>query len=143
MPLSYQWRKNGLDIAGATNASYTTPATTADDNGALFSVVVTNSAGSVTSNDALLTVRVPPSITKQPVNRIAHVGETATFKVTVSGTTPFRYQWRKNGVEISGATKASYTTPAVTRADNGSLFSVVVRNLAGSVTSDDAILTVP
>src|SRR6202035_2052654 len=55
-PLSYQWRKNGTAISGAAAASYTTPAATAADNGAQFSVVVTNSVGSVTSNAATLTV---------------------------------------------------------------------------------------
>ena len=55
-PLSYQWRKNGTAISGATSASYTTPTTTTADNGAQFTVVVSNSAGSVTSNAATLTV---------------------------------------------------------------------------------------
>jgi beta-galactosidase len=48
----------------------------------------------------------------------------------------------KNGVNITGATKASYTTPPTTAADNGSLFAVIVSNAAGSVTSNNAILTV-
>jgi hypothetical protein len=55
-PLSYQWRKNGTAIAGATSASYTTPAATTADNGATFAVVVSNPAGSVTSRSARLTV---------------------------------------------------------------------------------------
>ncbi len=56
-PLTYQWKKNGAIIAGATSSSYITPATTLADNGSLFSVVVTNSGGSATSNDAKLTVQ--------------------------------------------------------------------------------------
>src|SRR2546430_12423039 len=55
-PLSYQWQKNGTAISGATSASYTTAATTSSDNGAQFVVVVSNTAGSVTSNAATLTV---------------------------------------------------------------------------------------
>src|SRR5204863_252749 len=55
-PLSYQWQKNGTAIGAATAASYTTPATTASDSGAQFTVVVGNAAGSVTSNAASLTV---------------------------------------------------------------------------------------
>ena len=55
-PLSYQWHKNGVDIGGATANAYTTPATSASDNGAIFNVTVTNSAGNVTSADATLTV---------------------------------------------------------------------------------------
>src|SRR5467141_3657342 len=64
-PLSYQWKKNGTAIGGATSASYTTPATTSADNGAQFIVAVSNSAGNVNTNAATLTVNatlVAPSI---------------------------------------------------------------------------------
>jgi|GEM_PF-1148713 len=144
-PLSYQWQKNSAAISGATSSSYTTPATTSSDNGAQFSVVVSNSAGSVTSSAATLTVNtalVPPSITAHPTSQIVTAGQTATFNVAVTGTAPFSYQWRKNGVAISGATSSSYTTPATTSSDNGAQFSVVVSNSAGSVTSSAATLTV-
>src|SRR5207253_4668557 len=57
-PLSYQWQRAGVPISGATLASYTTPSTTSGDNGAQFTVVVSNTAGSVTSNVATLTVSV-------------------------------------------------------------------------------------
>jgi hypothetical protein len=56
---TYQWYKNGTAISGATSPSYTTPTTTTTDNGALFSVVVTNSASAVTSSAATLTVSTP------------------------------------------------------------------------------------
>jgi len=144
-PLSYQWREGGTNISGATSASYTTPATSSDNNGELFSVVVTNSAGSVTSSNATLTVTtaaVAPSITAQPANATVAAGQTATFSVTASGTAPLSYQWRKGGTNISGATSASYTTPATSSANTGELFSVVVTNSAGSVTSSNATLTV-
>ncbi len=55
-PLTYQWQKNGTAIAGATSASYTTPAEAVGDNGATFTVMINNSAGSVTSNGATLAV---------------------------------------------------------------------------------------
>lgn len=55
-PLSYQWKKNDIPISGATASGYTTPATTASDNGARFSVEVSNPSNITTSNDALLTV---------------------------------------------------------------------------------------
>ena len=60
-----------------------------------------------------------------------------------SGTGNLTYQWSKNGAAISGATSASYTTPATTSADNGAQFSVVVTSSAGgSITSSTATLTV-
>ena len=106
-------------------------------------MVVSNSAGTVTSNTAVLTVNpVAPSITTQPASQTITAGQTATFSVTASGTTPLSYQWRKNGTAISGATSSSYTTPAETTSDNGAQFTVVVTNSVGSVTSNAATLTV-
>jgi YVTN family beta-propeller protein len=141
-PLHYQWRKNGVDIPGATSSFYTTPATTAADDGSLFSVVVSNINGSVTSNNATLTVRISPTITTQPADQTVRVGQKARFSVTATGTQPLHFQWTKNGVNVSGATKASYTTPPTTAGDNGALFAVTISNLAASVTSNNAALTV-
>jgi hypothetical protein len=143
--LTYQWKKGAAAIAGATSASYTTPATTAADNGSLFSVVVTDSNGNVTSNSATLTVTsasVAPSITAQPASKTVTAGQTATFSVTVSGTAPLTYQWKKNGGDVSGATSSSYTSPATVAADNNSQFTVTVTNSAGTATSNAATLTV-
>jgi len=69
-------------------------------------------------------------------------GQTATFSVVAAGTPPLSYQWQKNGGGISGATSSTYTTPVTTTADSGEMFSVVVSNTAGSVTSNAATLTV-
>ncbi len=55
-PLTYRWQKNGADITGATSSSYSTPVTTAADDGEMFRVMVSNTAGNVTSNSAMLTV---------------------------------------------------------------------------------------
>ena len=105
---------------GATSASYTTPATVAGDNGAQFSVVVGNSAGSVTSSNAVLTVIIPPAITTQPANATVNVGQTATFSVTATGTSPFATNGAGTATNIAGATAASYTTPAAVPATTGS-----------------------
>jgi hypothetical protein len=84
----------------------------------------------------------PPSITTQPASATVTVGQTATFSVVASGTAPLSFRWQKNGADISGATAASYTTPATTLADNGAKFKVVVTNSAGSATSSEATLAV-
>src|SRR4029077_16564227 len=130
-PLGYQWQKNGVNISGATAASYTTPVTTTSDSGSTFAVVVTNTAGTVTSAAATLTVNaapVAPTITTQPGNQTVTAGQTATFTVVATGTAPLSYQWQKNGANITGATSTSYTTPVTTTADSGASFAVVVSN---------------
>jgi hypothetical protein len=83
-----------------------------------------------------------PTISTQPAAASVTVGQAPTFTVAASGTAPFTYQWRRNGVDIAGATNASYTAPAVAMGDNGASYTAVVTNSAGSVTSAAAVLTV-
>ena len=142
-PLSYQWQRGTTNISGATSASYTFT-TAASDNGATFRVVVTDPVGNATSNSATLTVDYAPSITAQPANQTVLVGQTATFSVTATGNPAPTYQWQNaaTSANISGATSASYTTPATMIADGGETFQVVVTNSVSSVTSHAATLTV-
>jgi|GEM_PF-307023 len=141
-PLTYQWRKNGTDIAGATASTLTLTGVSAADV-ADYSVVVTNSVDSVTSNAAALTVFTPvlPAITAGPLSQTVNDGATVTFSVTATGTQPFSYQWKKNGTDILGATSATLTLNAVSLASAGN-YTVAVTNVAGTVTSATAILTV-
>jgi hypothetical protein len=144
-PLSYQWQKKGSNISGATSASYSTPPTTSADSGSTFDVVVSNAAGSVTSQQVTLTVNAgsgAPTIATQPANQTVTAGQAATFSVVAAGTAPLSYQWQMNGSSISGATTASYTTPVTTTANSGQQFRVTVTNTLGNVTSNTATLTV-
>lgn len=144
-PLAYQWQKAGSNISGATSATYITPATTLADSGSTFDVVISNPAGSVTSNSATLTVTSSPSaptITTQPANQTVTAGQSASFTVAATGTTPLSYQWQMNGTNIAGATSASYTIPVTTTANSGEQFRVVVSNSVGSDPSSIATLTV-
>lgn len=80
-PLTYQWQKGSAAIAGATSASYTTPATTASDNGTQFSVMVSNSLGNATSNAATLTINQVAATTTDVLtyhNDIARTGQNLT-----------------------------------------------------------------
>lgn len=85
---------------------------------------------------------VPPYITMQPVNQTVSEGQTATFAVTVGGSQPFTYQWKKGSTTIAGATSATYTTPATVSGDNGAQYSCEISNWYGSLTSASAVLTV-
>ncbi|MFO1451546.1 MAG: immunoglobulin domain-containing protein [Opitutaceae bacterium] len=137
---TYQWRRDGSNLPGATNASLTLPAVQLSDAGS-FSVVVTNSAGSVTSNAVALTVSVPPSISTQPVAQSVTAGANVTFTVTATGTPSPTFQWRKDGTNLPGATSSTLTLTSVQSSNAGS-YSVVVSNSAGNVTSNAVALTV-
>jgi hypothetical protein len=145
-PLLYQWRKNAANIANAVSPGYTTPPAVAADNGAKYDVVVSNSVGTVTSVAVTLavasTATTAPKIATQPINQTVTLGQAATFTVVATGTPAPTYQWQKKGVNISGATSTSYSTPATVAGDTGSTFDVAVTNSAGSVTSASATLTV-
>lgn len=128
---TFQWRKNGANIAGATNATLSLTNVQAADAGT-FSVVVTNSAGSVTSNNATLTVSAtsaPPAITLQPASQTIASGHTAVFNVAATGATGF--QWRRGGTNITGATNATLVIPNAAAADVGT-YTVVVSGATGS-----------
>ena len=83
-----------------------------------------------------------PAIVQHPADATVGVGQTATFAVSASGSSPLSYQWQKDGVNIAGATASSYTTPATTLSDSGKRFRCVVTNGQGGATSNSALLTV-
>ena len=139
--ISYQWRKDGNDIAGATQNSYSFAATSID-NDTVFAVAVSNASGTLLSNNASLWVLSAPAIRSQPAARTVTAGQTASFAVAATGTAPLTYQWRKNGSNISGATSSTYTTPGTVSGDNNAVFTVVVTNGRGTATSNSATLTV-
>ena len=139
-PLSYQWLKGGVKIAGATSKTFSIAAAKATD-AADYSVTVTNLAGRVTSSNATLVVLVPPTITQGPTNLTVILGQPALFSVAATANAPLSYQWRKGTLAIPGATDPSYLIPSAQVSD-AATYSVVITNVAGKVTSANAVLAV-
>lgn len=139
-PLLYQWKKDGTEVAGATNATLTLTGVTSPQAGA-YTVTVSNEAGSVTSAPATLTVNVPPAITTQPLSQSVKEGVNVHFSVVATGTAPLRYQWQKNGADLAGATGATLDLANVRVTDAGD-YTVIISNVAGAVTSEIATLSV-
>jgi hypothetical protein len=140
-PLSYQWRKEGMNLRGAAGAVY--PLVNVQTNNAgNYSVVIKNVAGSATSQVVVLTVLVPPTILSiMPTNAVIVRGAATNFTVSAIGTPPLSYQWRKEGMNLRGGTGAVY--PLVNAQTNSAgNYSVVITNIAGSATSQVAVLTV-
>lgn len=155
--LSYLWKVNGTVIAGATSASYTTPATTTGMGGQIYSVVVSNESGSsVASNNVTLTVNpasapVGPTITQQPATPITKlVGESVTIMVTASGTSPLTYQWQEfitgwldiptTSHQYTGVTSNTLTITSLSEGVRS--YRCHVSNSVSSVDSNAAVLTV-
>ena len=139
----YQWRKNGTNISGATTTALTLSNLQAADAGG-YDVVILNSSGQVISALARLTVATAataPTITRQPAEARVVAGRSTSFTVIANGTPTPTYQWRFNGTNVAGATSATLALSGVTTAQAGT-YSVVVTNSAGSVTSNNAGLTV-
>jgi photosystem II stability/assembly factor-like uncharacterized protein len=142
-PIQFQWQHAGTNISGGTTNSFTVTNLVAGSTGN-YTLILSDFSGSVTSAVAALTVTgipIPPGITAQPQSQVANLGSNATFTVTATGTTNLSYQWLFNGANISGATNTSYTRTNVQPAVTGN-YSVVVTNIAGSVTSSVATLAI-
>ncbi len=135
---SYQWRKNGVSLAGATTATLILTSVDAAD-AATYQVRVSNSVGSVVSSNAVVSVAAKPAFAKQPVSQAVALGATATFSTSVTGSPTPSLQWFKTGVAVAGATSSSLILRAVTTSDFAN-YTVVATNSVGSVTSDTVSL---
>jgi len=140
VPLSYQWQHANTNLPGANSATLAILNAQASDAG-FYHVIVTNLGGNITSQDAVLTVLVPPFISAQPTNVTAIAGNTVQFTVTAGGTAPLHYQWRLNGAELDSQNNAQLTLNSVQPVSAGN-YTVVITNVAGSITSAVAVLIV-
>jgi hypothetical protein len=145
LPLTYQWYFNGTNnpIANATNATLTLTNLQLSQSGNYYSVLVTNTLGSILSSNAVLTVLAPVAITTQPTNQTVYAGANASFSVTVAGTPPLSYQWYFNGTNnpIGEATNATLMLMNVQTNQAGD-YTVLVANPVNSILSSNALLTV-
>ena len=138
--LAYQWRKNGVVLGGGTGSIYAVSSALASDAGT-YDVVVSNTGGSVTSNAATLSVRLPPAITTAPRAQAVAAGGDITLSVAASGTAPLAFQWSKNGLAISGATAAALSLSNAQSTDAGN-YAVTVSNAVGATASANAAVNV-
>src|SRR5207249_5798211 len=103
---AYQWRFNNTPIVAATTSTLTTASVQTNDGGS-YTVVITNSANSITSAPATLIVWVPPSSATQPQSLTNVISTTANFSVVAGGIPAPAYQWRFNKSPIAGATTST------------------------------------
>ena len=142
---TFQWQRNGTNLPGATNSTYSIAAAKPADAGN-YTVVLRTPANSLTttSDVAVLTLGPPlvaPAVSTAPANLTVLAGAKTTLGVTATGTAPLTYQWLRNGTPLAGATAATLTfEPALVT--DAAAYSVTVTNAAGSVTTGAATLSV-
>ena len=143
---AFQWQFDGANIPGATGSIYTITNAQASESGT-YTCVVSNPLASVTTNP--VTVSIGSKITTQPVDVSITQPQVGTFTVGATGQGPFTYQWYEiapgsaTGTAITGATAATYVTPASTASEDGSQFYATVTDACGTVyTSTTATLHV-
>lgn len=137
-PLAFQWQLNGTNILGATNGIFTISSVRQSDLG-IYSVVVTNEFGAVTSSNALLSMY--PFIETPFSGAITYWGKDATLSVGAWGTGPLNYQWYDNGVVILNATNGTLNLTSI-QFTNAGFYSVVVSSALGTATNTPAQVVV-
>ncbi len=132
--LKYQWKRNGVPIPGATRTTY---AVASADRGRVLTVSVTGAKAGYTSVTKTSAGKVIPKLALASTPRLigsAAVGTTLTVDAGSWAPRPvtLRYQWKRNGVAIPGATRSTY---GVARADRGRVLTVSVTGAKAGYTS--------
>lgn len=139
-PLTYQWRKDLIELPGETSDTLTLATTVLADLGS-YDCVIYDANGGQLSAAATLTFN-EPSISSQPADFVAAVGAPASFSVVASGTGTVTYQWELDGTPILGATSDTYSIAATVKADYG-VYTCVVSDDCGFIESAGADLLPP
>ena len=153
VPITFQWRKDGVAIPGATtstpvvspntlpiSSSSVTVTNIQTANLGNYTLVATNMAGFSTSNVGILSFTPPPSFTTHPAGQSVAPGASATFSASATSSIALTYQWQKDGAAIPGATNATLTVNNVQVANLGS-YTLVATNAVGPTTSNVAVLS--
>jgi hypothetical protein len=141
-PFKYQWYFNtNTALLNQTNASVTLKSVQLTNAGT-YSVAITNSAGNTNSSFAVLTVWQPPIITNQPTSITTVAGGNGTFNILAGGVPTLAYQWKFNtNTTLLNSTNTSLPMTSL-RASQAGIYTVVITNSAGSVTSSIANLVI-
>jgi hypothetical protein len=141
-PLSYQWKKDGVEIPAANQNSYTVHNASMSDEGC-YSVVAYNKCGFIESNAATLAISKTPCIITHPISQTCCEcnPKSIIFSVAATGPKPMFYQWKKDGRILPGACSNKLMISDATSSDAGN-YTAVVSNLYGSIESKAATLNV-
>jgi pectate lyase len=143
-PLIYQWYFNNTNPIANANDSILTITNVGPGDVGSYSVVVSNSAGTAISSNAVLTIDtngVAPVFSTQPQSQVVLIGGTAEFTAAAAGTEPISYQWSKDNTPIPGATSITLTITNAQATDDGN-YTITASNSVGVTVSAPGQLTV-
>jgi hypothetical protein len=142
--LRYQWRRDGLNIPGATNSVLSMPNFQANEAG-VYNVLVYNSAGSALGTEFTLTARTGLQILQQPLDRVTTNGGSTNFTIFALGTGPITYKWNFNGMEVNATNAYGAETDTLTitnvQLSNQGAYTVSLMDDFDTITSASATLT--
>lgn len=145
-PITYQWQKNGSNIAGATSALYSIASVIAANAGVYRCIVKSGcpAIGADTSGTSTLVVNSPPAIVVQPVQQIVCINSNAVFSVVASGA-GLTYQWRKenfdlsDGGSLSGTSTSTLTVTNATYLDTSLTYHVRITGSCSPAVISDSV----
>src|SRR5688572_18916200 len=137
-PVRYQWRFEGTNIPGATNATFSFANAKLNQHHGNFSVVAMDGATTIASTNAFVYVMAPPGVATQPKPQTVLQGQAAIFSLVATGATPFSYFWLRNGQLYETTSVPELVIPNLQASGN---IRVVVRNTAGQTNSITVSLT--
>ena len=143
LPLSYQWRKGGINIDGATSRTYLIASSVTGDSGS-YDVVITNGEGIVTNGPLSVTVNPanPPTITTNPPAAPTRLQYGQINLVAgASGSTPMSWQWKFNGNNIPGATNASLLLNDLALSQAGVYQAFVTNEFGATITFEPIFIS--
>lgn len=138
--LCYQWQQDNIDIAGETN-SYLILNNLIQSNQGNYRCLVSNSCETIASNNAFINVLASPSVTQQPEDKYAYVGNDVSYELEVSGDEPLSFQWYGPSGILSGDTLGYLLLTNISHSDSGNYYCTT-SNICGTENTNSALLTV-
>lgn len=136
---AYQWKKDGTNIIGETDSTFTIPSTATTDAGVYSVDVYHLTCGGITSNNATVTINQVTVMTTQPASQTVCSNNAFILSVAANGAN-LSYQWQKDGSDLNSATNSTLSFPISTLADAGT-YSCIITGTCGTAISNGAIVS--
>jgi len=140
-PYAYQWRKNGVNVGGATGVTYNAAGLT-PGTGYTFDCIVTDAAGQTAGSNVVGVTTTSPLVSgTASASSITATSAALTVTIPTSGIAPYTYQWKQNGTPIAGATTPTYHVTGLTPGTSYTFAVVTTDAINQTATSNDVPVT--